>query len=127
MAQQAEATADQVARNLRAETDNVAVLLAALLQDGELRQSATRSWCCRTAGWNRWDRRWSCSTWLKHPRVCNYGSLRWEPAVLDTYARYFLKYVEAYRAEGVAVAQVHVQNEPATAATPGNTRTTFST
>jgi two-component system sensor histidine kinase YesM len=39
VARQAEATAGQVAQNIRVETDNVAVLLAALLQDGELRQS----------------------------------------------------------------------------------------
>jgi len=55
---------------------------------------------------------WSPPTWLKQPRAYNFGSLRWEPAVLDTYARYFLKYIQAYAAEGVAIAQVHVQNEP---------------
>jgi len=39
VAQQAEATGEQLAQNLRAETDNVAIILAALLQDAELRQS----------------------------------------------------------------------------------------
>jgi glucosylceramidase len=55
---------------------------------------------------------WSPPTWMKFPKAYNYGTLRWEPQVLDAYARYFVKYVEAYRAEGVKVAQVHVQNEP---------------
>ena len=39
VALQAEVTAEQVAQNMRAETDNVAILLAALFNDGELRQS----------------------------------------------------------------------------------------
>lgn len=55
---------------------------------------------------------WSPPTWMKFPKAYNYGTLRWEPRVLDAYARYFLRYVEAYRAEGVIVGQVHVQNEP---------------
>jgi glucosylceramidase len=55
---------------------------------------------------------WSPPTWMKFPKAYNWGTLRWEPAVLDAYARYFAKYVAAYRAEGVNVAQVHVQNEP---------------
>jgi glucosylceramidase len=56
---------------------------------------------------------WSPPTWMKHPRACNFGTLRWEPRVLDAYARYFLRYVQECRAEGIPVAQVHVQNEPA--------------
>lgn len=56
---------------------------------------------------------WCPPTWMKVPKVYNSGSLRWEPEVLRAYALYFRKFVEAYRAEGVRVAQVHVQNEPA--------------
>jgi len=55
---------------------------------------------------------WSPPTWMKFSKAYNWGTLRWEPAVLDAYARYFARYVAAYRAEGVEVAQVHVQNEP---------------
>ena len=55
---------------------------------------------------------WSPPTWLKHPKAYNFGTLRPEPAVLRTYADYFLKYVRAYAAEGIPIAQVHVQNEP---------------
>lgn len=55
---------------------------------------------------------WSPPTWMKHPRAYNYGTLRWEPDILAAYALYFARFVEAYAAEGVRVAAVHVQNEP---------------
>ena len=37
---------------------------------------------------------------------------RMEPRVLAAYARYFVKFVDAYRAEGINIDAVHVQNEP---------------
>lgn len=55
---------------------------------------------------------WSPPTWFKFPRAYNYGTMIWQPEYLDAYARYFLKFVRAYRAEGIDVAQIHVQNEP---------------
>ncbi|MFC1453005.1 glycoside hydrolase family 30 beta sandwich domain-containing protein [Verrucomicrobiota bacterium] len=55
---------------------------------------------------------WSPPTWMKHPRAYNYGTLVWDDRTLRAYALYFLKFVQAYRAEGIKVAQVHVQNEP---------------
>jgi glucosylceramidase len=55
---------------------------------------------------------WSPPTWMKTPRAYNWGKLRWEPAILDAYARYFARYVDECRQEGIKVAQVHVQNEP---------------
>ncbi len=55
---------------------------------------------------------WSPPTWFKFPRAYNYGTMIWQPDYLDAYARYFLKFVQAYRAEGINVTQVHVQNEP---------------
>ncbi len=55
---------------------------------------------------------WSPPTWMKSPRAYNWGKLRWEPAILDAYARYFARYVAECRQEGVTIAQVHVQNEP---------------
>lgn len=55
---------------------------------------------------------WSPPTWLKKPPVYNYGKLRDEPAFLDAYALYFVKFVEAYAKEGIRISQVHVQNEP---------------
>jgi len=55
---------------------------------------------------------WSPPTWLKRPAVFNFGKLILEPLYLEAYARYFLKYVQAYAEEGVTVQQIHVQNEP---------------
>jgi len=55
---------------------------------------------------------WSPPTWMKFPKSYNYGTLVWEPAILRAYALYFLKFVEAYRAAGIEIHQVHVQNEP---------------
>lgn len=37
---------------------------------------------------------------------------RMEPRVLAAYALYFAKFLDAYRAEGINIAAVHVQNEP---------------
>jgi glucosylceramidase len=54
---------------------------------------------------------WSPPTWMKFPRAYNYGTLRWEKEILEAYALYFVKYVEAYRNEGITIHQIHVQNE----------------
>ena len=55
---------------------------------------------------------WSPPAWLKSPKVCNYGTLVWEPKYLRAYALYLLKTVQAYRREGIRIVQIHVQNEP---------------
>ncbi|OMF30754.1 glycosyl hydrolase [Paenibacillus sp. FSL H8-0548] len=54
---------------------------------------------------------WSPPTWMKSPRSYNYGTLRWEKDILEAYALYFVKFVQAYREEGITIHQVHVQNE----------------
>lgn len=54
---------------------------------------------------------WSPPTWMKFPKSYNYGTLRWEKEILEAYALYFVKFVEAYREEGITIHQVHVQNE----------------
>lgn len=54
---------------------------------------------------------WSPPTWMKSPRAYNYGTLRWEKEILEAYALYFVKFVQAYREEGVTIHQIHVQNE----------------
>jgi glucosylceramidase len=51
---------------------------------------------------------WSPPTWMKRPAVFNHGTFIMEPAYLDAYALYFLKFVQAYEAEGLPIAQVHV-------------------
>jgi len=55
---------------------------------------------------------WSPPTWMKTHRVCNHGTLRWEKPILEAYALYFQKFVQAYQARGINVTQIHVQNEP---------------
>lgn len=55
---------------------------------------------------------WSPPPWMKFPAVYNHGTFRMEEKYLDCYARYFARFVDAYREEGVNVAQVHPQNEP---------------
>lgn len=55
---------------------------------------------------------WSPPTWMKSPKVYNYGRLVWTPRNLKAYALYFVKFVQAYAAAGVPINQVHVQNEP---------------
>jgi len=54
---------------------------------------------------------WSPPTWMKFPKAYNYGSLRWEQEILEAYALYFVKFVQAYKEEGITIHQVHVQNE----------------
>ena len=55
---------------------------------------------------------WSPPTWMKFPKAYNFGTLRWEEPVLKAYAEYFVKFVKAYKEQGVTIDQVHVQNEP---------------
>ncbi len=55
---------------------------------------------------------WSPPAWLKNPPVYNYGKLIADERHLDTYARYFVKFVQAYAAEGIRIDEIHVQNEP---------------
>ena len=55
---------------------------------------------------------WSPPTWMKFPCAYNHGTLVWERENLQSYALYFLKFVQAYAEEGIRIAQIHVQNEP---------------
>jgi len=55
---------------------------------------------------------WSPPAWMKRPAIYNGGCFIRERDYLDAYARYFLRFIEAYAAEGIRVGQVHVQNEP---------------
>jgi glucosylceramidase len=62
-----------------------------------------------------WGSPWSPPVWLKvNQTYNNQGTNRLIPGkrYLDTHARYLAKYVRAYRAEGVDVCAVAVQNEP---------------
>ncbi len=55
---------------------------------------------------------WSPPTWMKTKKAYNFGRLRMEKEVLDAYANYFVKFVQAYAEQDIPVTQVHVQNEP---------------
>lgn len=55
---------------------------------------------------------WSPPTWMKTKKAYNYGRLRMEKRVLDAYANYFVRFVQAYGQQGIPVGMVHVQNEP---------------
>ena len=55
---------------------------------------------------------WSPPTWFKQPRAYNFGTMIWQPEYLAAYALYFLRFIQAYRAEGIEIHQLHLQNEP---------------
>lgn len=55
---------------------------------------------------------WSPPLWMKNPKVYNWGKLIQTPQVLDAYARYFVRFVQEYKKEGIEIHQLHVQNEP---------------
>lgn len=54
---------------------------------------------------------WSPPTWMKQPKVYNYGRIVTSPENLTAYAQYLLKYVQEYARRGIRIDQLHVQNE----------------
>ncbi|MBB5802858.1 glucosylceramidase [Saccharothrix ecbatanensis] len=55
---------------------------------------------------------WSPPAWMKTTDSLVGGRLKDDPAVYDAYARYLVKFVQAYAAAGVPVDFLSVQNEP---------------
>ncbi|WP_333770386.1 discoidin domain-containing protein [Streptomyces sp. IBSBF 2435] len=55
---------------------------------------------------------WSPPAWMKDSGSLAGGHLKDDPAVYRAYARYLVKFVQAYAAEGVPVDYLTVQNEP---------------
>jgi glucosylceramidase len=55
---------------------------------------------------------WSPPAWMKTTDSLVGGRLKDDPRVYAAYARYLVKFVEAYRAAGVPVDYLTVQNEP---------------
>lgn len=53
---------------------------------------------------------WSAPAWMKTNGSLKGGKLK--PEAYDVYARYFVKYIQAFAAEGIAIAAVTPQNEP---------------
>lgn len=54
---------------------------------------------------------WSPPTWMKFPKVCNYGRLVETDENLKAYAQYFRRYLEEYAKRGVNIGQICFQNE----------------
>jgi glucosylceramidase len=55
---------------------------------------------------------WSPPAWMKTNDSLIGGRLKDDPRIYAAYARYFVKFVQAYRAAGVPVDYLTVQNEP---------------
>jgi glucosylceramidase len=53
---------------------------------------------------------WSAPVWMKDNNDTRGGSLK--PEYFDAYARYLVKYIQAMKAEGIAIDAITVQNEP---------------
>ena len=63
---------------------------------------------------------WSAPTWMKTNNDTRGGSLKSE--FQDAYAKYFVKYIQAMKAEGIRIDAITVQNEPLH---PGNNPSMF--
>jgi glucosylceramidase len=55
---------------------------------------------------------WSPPAWMKTTGQINGGHLIDSTAVYESYANYFVKYVQAYQAQGLDINYLSVQNEP---------------
>ena len=53
---------------------------------------------------------WSPPGWMKTSGTMVWGALR--PKYFDTFAEYFARFLDAYRASGVPIAAITIQNEP---------------
>jgi len=63
---------------------------------------------------------WSAPTWMKTTNDTRGASLK--PEFHDAYAKYFVKYIQAMKAEGIRIDAITVQNEPLH---PGNNPSMF--
>jgi glucosylceramidase len=59
-----------------------------------------------------WASPWSPPAWMKTNDSYSKGALRWEPAMLHSYANYFVRWIESYRAAGINLYAITPQNEP---------------
>jgi len=59
-----------------------------------------------------WGSPWSPPAWMKTNTNYSKGSIKWEPAILHSYATYLARWVEAYREAGINIYAVFPQNEP---------------
>ncbi len=59
-----------------------------------------------------WASPWSPPAWMKEDGKYAGGRIRFTPEILKTYAYYLARFVKEYRAVGIDIDAVHVQNEP---------------
>ena len=59
-----------------------------------------------------WASAWTPPIWMKSNRAFDSGAFLDDPKMYHAYARYLLKFVRAYEAEGIPIEAVAVQNEP---------------
>lgn len=59
-----------------------------------------------------WGSPWSPPAWMKTNHNYSGGSIRWEPAVLQSYATYLARWIESYRGVGINIYALAPQNEP---------------
>jgi glucosylceramidase len=59
-----------------------------------------------------WGSPWTPPAWMKTNQKYFQGELKQDQQNLKAYALYFLKYVKAYKNEGINIFAIHVQNEP---------------
>ena len=55
---------------------------------------------------------WSAPAWMKDTHTLAGGTLNHDAQYIDTYANYFLRFIQAYEREGVHIDALTVQNEP---------------
>lgn len=65
---------------------------------------------------------WSAPVWMKDNGASKGGSLK--PEYFDAYAKYFVKYVQEMKAEGITIDAITIQNEPLH---PGNNPSMYMT
>ena len=59
-----------------------------------------------------WASPWSPPSWMKENNALIGGKIEYTEENMAAYAKYFKKFVEAYRAEGIEISMVSPQNEP---------------
>ncbi len=59
-----------------------------------------------------WASPWTPPAWMKENKSTDGGRIRNEPKILDAYALYLARFVEAYAARGITVEAIQPQNEP---------------
>jgi glucosylceramidase len=55
---------------------------------------------------------WTAPAWMKTNNALYGGYFKTDPAVYNALAQYFVKYVQAYAAEGITIDAITLQNEP---------------